>query len=319
MSAPRIMRALFGASVALPLFAEPALPSDICMGEGCASEADDAALIQVPIQKLDTDREFLPKPFWKLFNQTGTKICKNRDGLYFQCSPGSTCCGDICVAPGGTCCKNTHGNNFACATGNTCCGSTCAAPGNECCTNTLGDKYPVAPDTACATDVDKSIQCTNRHGVPFVCGEGSSCCGDICVAPGGTCCENTLGNNFVCAKDNTCCGNTCSAPNGKCCSNCAGYKYAVTAATLCPDEVPDSHVCTNRHGAKFQCSPDSSCCGDICVGSGGACCKNRYGNNFACGKGSSCCGDVCAAPGSKCWVNKHGTPYPVTKAPKCVG
>jgi len=87
---------------------------------------------------------------------------------------------------------------------------------------------------------------------------------------------------------------------------------------LCPDEVPESHVCTNRHGAQFQCSPDSSCCGDICVGAGGACCKNRYGNNFACGKGSSCCGDVCAAPGSKCCVNKHGTHYPVTQATKCV-
>jgi hypothetical protein len=122
----------------------------------------------------------------------------------------------------------------------------------------------------------------------------------------------------VCAKDNTCCGNTCAAPGSKCCSNSQGYKYAVTAKTLCPDEMPQSIECTNRHGAKFRCGPDSSCCGDICVGAGGACCKNRYGNNFACGKDSSCCGDVCAAPGSKCCHRKNGVSYPVTQATKCL-
>merc|ERR1712039_941939 len=118
-------------------------------------------------------------------------------------------------------------------------------------------------------DIDDSVRCTNRYGKPFVCGKGSSCCGDICVAPGGTCCENTLGNNFACAKNNTCCGNTCAAPGGKCCSNSQGYKYAVTAKTLCPDEMPQSIECANRHGAKFRCGPDSSCCGDICVGAAG--------------------------------------------------
>merc|ERR1711963_828562 len=152
-----------------------------------------------------------------------------------------------------------------------------------------GDKYPVAPGTACSSDIDESVRCTNRNGDPFVCGKGSICCGDICVAPGGTCCTNS-----------------------------AGYKYAVTAETMCPDEMPESVQCTNRHGAKFLCGPGSSCCGDICVGESGACCTNRYGNNFACGKGSSCCGDVCAAPGSKCCVNRFGTHHPVTQATKCL-
>merc|ERR1712154_264770 len=79
-------------------------------------------------------------------------------------------------------------------------------------------------------------------------------------------------------------------------------------------------TCTNRYGAQFWCSPDSKCCGDICVAKGGKCCANVNGHNFGCGKDSTCCGNACAGKGSKCCKPagpKSGW-YPVTEATKCL-
>merc|ERR1712160_151419 len=56
-------------------------------------------------------------------------------------------------------------------------------------------------------------------------------------------------------------------------------------------------------GDEFQCGAGSSCCGDICVGEGGACCQGSN-HNFVCGSGSKCCGNTCQAPGSKCCHTK---------------
>lgn len=222
-------------------------------------------------------------------NATGT-ICQNRFNVEFPCGEGE-CCGDICKAAGGVCCTNEFGNNFACAAGDSCCGNACASAGSKCCDGIDNKKYPAAKGSQCSEDY---VQCSNRNGDKFLCGPDSSCCGDVCSAPGGVCCVNEWGNNFVCGKDSTCCGNSCAAPGSKCCSN-NGVEFPVTASTLCPGEDASSVKCTNRHGHNFACGHFSSCCGDICVGAGGVCCTNRYGNNFACGQGSRCCGDVCCA------------------------
>merc|ERR1711879_55878 len=62
------------------------------------------------------------------------------------------------------------------------------------------------------------VHCRNRNGDSFTCAGGDSCCGDVCVARGDTCCVNVNGNTFPCQGDGGgCCGNACFAPGSKCC------------------------------------------------------------------------------------------------------
>merc|ERR1711983_526153 len=90
--------------------------------------------------------------------------------------------------------------------------------------------------------------------------------------------------------------------------------YAVTEATAC-----SSHVsCTNSHGAKFQCTANNTCCGDVCAGPGSVCCHTGKAPGFPCAPGNKCCGNSCQAPGSRCCRSK-GMNYPVTKDTKCAG
>lgn len=127
----------------------------------------------------------------------------------FECGAGSSCCGDICVGPGDVCCENM-GHNFVCGKGNTCCGNSCTAPGSKCC-RTRGLNYPVTKATKCAGWSSGSIECHNRRGEVFLCGAGSSCCGDICAGPGSACCKNAQRHDFVCAPGSRCGKNACLA------------------------------------------------------------------------------------------------------------
>lgn len=135
--------------------------------------------------------------------------CTNSNGDSFQCGAGSSCCGDICVGPGDVCCHSME-HSFACGSGSKCCGNSCAAPGSKCC-RTRGVSYPVTQATKCAGWNSGSIPCINRRGEEFLCGAGSSCCGDICAGPGSACCENQNGNDFVCAPGSRCGNNICIA------------------------------------------------------------------------------------------------------------
>merc|ERR1712125_251941 len=153
----------------------------------------------------------LPTDIQKLIKSQGIKVCANGAGNLFSCGPGFKCCGDVCTVEDGPCCTNSVGYKFGCGQGSSCCGNACAAPGSKCCASvTDGYKYPVTLATQCSDEL--SVKCINTHGDSFLCEKDSICCGDICVAPGGTCCTNTMGNNFACAKDNTCCGNGCLRP-----------------------------------------------------------------------------------------------------------
>jgi len=223
----------------------------------------------------------------RLHTASNSTHCRNRFHVSFPCS--GECCGDICIAPGGTCCENGAGNSFGCAVGDSCCGSSCAASGSKCCDGPGDSKYPVSGDTPCAGEAHTT--CTNRHEATFLCGAGSSCCGDVCSAPGGTCCQNSAGSDFVCAAGDSCCGNACASAGSKCCDN-HGSRYPVSQQTLCAGESTGIE-CRNRYGNYFRCGSRSACCGDICVGAGGSCCTNQYGHNFVCGAGSRCAGDVC--------------------------
>merc|ERR1719512_279018 len=199
------------------------------------------------------------------------------------------------------------------------------------------------------TDSAAPTQCTNRHGTPFQCAAGDSCCGDVCVARGDVCCVNVEGNSFPCqGNGGQCCGNACAAPGSKCCRSPFVAKsmwYPVTQATTCAfsflasdgatpyqkqvkapvallesdDAAPTQ--CTNRHGTPFQCAANDRCCGDVCVAQGDVCCVNVEGNFFPCqGKGGQFCGNACAAPGSKCCRSplvERSRWYPVSKETKC--
>jgi len=215
-----------------------------------------------------------------------TGQCKNRFGVEFPCGDGE-CCGDICRAQGDLCCKNSDGQNFPCGGGGSCCGNACAASGSKCCTGANGYKYPAADCSA-----DDYVECTNTRGHSFLCAAGNSCCGDICVAEGGACCQNAAGSNFPCGAGSRCCGNACAAEGSKCCNN-NGAKYPVSQATQCASTSKPSVECTNRYGDIFPCGAGSSCCGDLCAGSGSGCCKNSNGHNFVCAPGTTCCGDAC--------------------------
>jgi len=218
-------------------------------------------------------------------NNTGTQ-CINRRLQPFPCGAGE-CCGDICMAAGGTCCTNSLGNNFACAAGDSCCGNACASAASQCCTGPSGYKYPAV------TCPSQATRCVNNEGTEFFCGADSTCCGGACVGKGGVCCTNpNTGAGFPCGEGSSCCGGGCAAPGSKCCSN-NGVEFPVTADTLCPGESTGIQ-CINRFGNVFACGAQSSCCGDICVGKGGQCCTNNNGNNFACGPRSRCSGNICA-------------------------
>lgn len=239
----------------------------------CESDEEDSTLLSVKT-RLHTETNW-------------TKFCRNSLHVKFPCT--GDCCGDICVPRGAPCCSNSLGNNFGCAVGDSCCGSSCAASGSKCCDGSGDCKYPVSNETPCG----RFTECTNRDGAKFLCGAESSCCGDVCSAPGGTCCQNDAGSDFVCAAGDSCCGNACASAGSKCCDN-HGVKYPVSQSTLCAGEST-SIECRNRHGNYFWCGSQSSCCGDICAGAGSSCCRNYHGNNFVCAPGSRCAGDVCHA------------------------
>lgn len=183
-------------------------------------------------------------------NATST-VCTNSFGVEFPCGQGE-CCGNICMAAGGTCCKNKFNEDFACAAGDSCCGNACASAESECCAGIDGNQYPVAKGSDCSDDY---VKCTNRNGNKFLCGPDSSCCGDVCSGLGGVCCVNNLGNNFVCGKDSTCCGNSCAAPKSKCCSN-NGRQFPVTEDTLCPGEAVSSTKCITVTATLSSAAPN---------------------------------------------------------------
>merc|ERR1712176_276057 len=185
-----------------------------CCGNACAAPGNECCSgetgYKFPAVKCEVNSE-----------QAQAQRCVNREGFEFWCGSGSSCCGDVCVAPGGTCCQNSFGNDFPCGEGSSCCGNGCAAPGSKCC-SLNGVDFPMADGVPCPTadgavetngaaNSASGITCTNRHGAHFRCGEGSGCCGDICVGPGGHCCVNQFGSNFVCAPGSRCAGEICLA------------------------------------------------------------------------------------------------------------
>jgi len=229
----------------------------------------------------------------KWFKGFGMNSCFNSHGTFFPCGDGQ-CCGNACKAKGDLCCTNHKGYQFPCQKGGECCGNACAAPGSKCCNKgKKGYEYPVSKGTACAAAVPKPVTCRNSQRKPFQCGAGSSCCGDICVGPGGTCCKG-FGHSFVCGPGSKCCGNSCQAPGSKCCIT-KGLNYPVTEGTQCAGWNSGSTKCLNRRGDEFFCGPKSSCCGDICAGAGSPCCQNEQGKDFVCAAGNRCGKNVCLA------------------------
>merc|ERR1719296_639661 len=174
--------------------------------------------------------------------------CINEQGKFFPCGAGE-CCGNACKAEGDLCCKNHKGYLFPCQKGGDCCGNACAAPGSKCCNK-------VKKGTQCAragAPPPKSVTCKNSQGNKFQCGAGSSCCGDICVGPGGTCCKG-FGHSFVRGPNNKCCGNSCEAPGSKCCIT-KGLNYPVAKGTECAGWNSGSVKCRNRYAQEFLCGP----------------------------------------------------------------
>jgi len=274
------------------------------------------------------------------------KTCHNSQGTEFVCGINSTCCGDICVGEHDVCCFNENNNSFACGEGSTCCGNVCAAPGTYCC-NQDGNSWPVLdashcdplplPPLPCARDaalIQESeghaafpravveyleeqgvVQICHHEHLNITCAADQVCCGLTCMPADSVCCENDLNFKFQCGAGSTCCGNACAAPGSKCCTNAQNYQYPVLEGTDCLTE----HTITCNTGTlnqTFYCGGNSTCCGDVCVGAGGACCANEYNNFFACGAGSSCCGNACMAPGSKC-CDIDGVRFPVTEDTVC--
>merc|ERR1719507_1483580 len=281
------------------------------------------------------------------------ETCTNRFGEQFWCSPDSKCCGDICVAKESKCCENSNGNNFGCGKDSTCCGNACAGKGSKCCKpygGSMSTWYPVTEATECSTEESSLLprslskeqtvrvhaprvpfwvgmkgysNCRNWQGVEFPCGDYGKCCGDVCANDKDVCCQNTLGADFACSGEGGgCCGNACYGKDSKCCKvGPPNEWYPVSKDTECNAIGSASHeTCTNRFGEQFWCSPDSKCCGDICVAKESKCCENSNGNNFGCGKDSTCCGNACAGKGSKCckpYGGSMSTWYPVTEATEC--
>jgi len=269
------------ASLVLAVRAAPEAPVKECLDGECVNEESSLMAFRPP-------QGFMNMTKW--FAGWGVSMCRNQYGVEFCCGDGE-CCGNVCKAKGDLCCTNDLGDTFPCQAGGECCGNGCAAPGSKCCNKGKpGYEYPVSEGTACAGD---SIECINSHGNAFQCGAGSSCCGDICVAPGGGCCKSS-GHSFVCGPNSKCCGNSCQAPGSKCCRT-KGLDYPVTKDTKCVGWNSGSVVCQNRYGSEFQCGAKSSCCGDICAGEGSTCCQNVEGTDFVCAPGSRCGKNVCLA------------------------
>lgn len=199
---------------------------------------------------------------------------------------------------------------------------SCVADGQSTCadsdTSSMLQSHAHAGSRQRTMNVD-AMQTVKLHlcshdGHDFACNDNHKCCGGLCIPVNAKCCTNEDGVHFQCDEYSSCCGNACAAPGSRCCTNRAGYEYPVSADTLCEDEL--CHTCTNTYGVDFACGINSTCCGDVCVGEGGACCSNEHGNSFACGAGSSCCGNSCAGEGSVC-CSHDGHQYPVAAQTIC--
>ena len=87
------------------------------------------------------------------------------------------------------------------------------------------------------------------------------------------CCLHEAGVRLQCDEHIECCGNACAAPGSKCCTHRAGYLYPVSHETECEDELCQTR--SNTYRIDLACGIYSTCCGDVCVGEGGACCFNE--------------------------------------------
>ena len=165
-----------------------------------------------------------------------------------------------------------------------------------------------------------SITCTNLDGNKFLCGKGSSCCGNSCTT--GPCCKNYDNYKFGCGAGSKCCGNACAAPGSKCCNTGVfgqktGYQYPVSKDTKCVKTQLSKECRNHKTKAKFWCAPDDQCCGGACVAQDGVCCINENNDGFPCAKDNMCCGNVCASADSKCCRNTldpNAPWFPLTKA-----
>merc|ERR1712176_345141 len=135
-------------------------------------------------------------------NNKGTRVCFNHDNNVFWCAAQDSCCGNGCAT--GPCCTNYDNYEFGCGKGSECCGNACMSADSKCCkTPSTGYEYLVTKDTEC--NKDQSVQCFNKHGAAFLCGAGSTCCGNSCAGEGSKCCTNSNGYKYPVTKDTACC------------------------------------------------------------------------------------------------------------------
>jgi hypothetical protein len=177
--------------------------------------------------------------------------CENQLGLNFPCGKSSKCCGDACALAKDVCCTGPHGERFP-VSGKDHFGDEYDGDYeyddeydeeyeydeyDEYDEEYDGDyEYDEEDYFGDACPAEKTL-CVNSKGFEFWCGGDFDCCGDVCVAKDGVCCENSHGmRKFPCGKDSSCCGNVCAGPGSECCTNKFGFSYPVAAGTHCPSE-----------------------------------------------------------------------------------
>jgi len=211
------------------------------------------------------------------------------------------------------------------------------SPGGTCCNLNVSGKvaYPVGPETKCEAEL--TVECTNpRYAITTLCGEGSTCCDGVCVAPGGECCHNFEGNPFVCGAGGACCGDACMDTGSHCCEAQNNYSFPVSLLTPCEEATPPvplrSVSSEHKHNSLIEakhkqettenCSPGFTLCGGFCMPDASDCCEGLSGVHYQCAPitgGNACCGGGCVTPGGSCCnLNVSGTvAYPVAPGTGC--
>jgi len=271
---------------------------------------------------------------WEDFKKAGFKKCVNCKGKKFPCWPGD-CCGDICVAKGGTCCQNKKGAYFACAKGDTCCGNMCAPKGNYCCSGVKGYLYPVSKEKYCPKEKDDKKKDWGKSG------DKDDQKKDWSKSTGKDDQEKYWGKSSGKDDHEKSWGKSGDKDEqekywskssgkddqekywGKNGEKDKGHKDAGSrdhhngGGNAHGSKSHALRLCKDRDGDTFPCGDDAFCCGDTCGSRGQVCCPNTAGGTFVCGEGSMCCGDTCADEHSKCCEYK-GVRYTVPKFSKCL-
>lgn len=205
------------------------------------------------------------------------------------CTPAETCCNNACVVLGTE--LNCAACGDVCGSGELCCNGqctnisstvNCGECGKVCPVPTFPNAVPTCDGVNCGFACNSGFQACGATEVTACCGQGETCCADVCV---------TLGTIANCNG----CGDACSIGQGCCNSQCVNLNTIQNCGQCAPCDPPPFvstvYICNNSLQCELVCAPGfTDCDGNIL-------------NGCEAGPGEVCCGTQAAAVGKCCSIS----------------